>query len=140
MLIEHFRDSDSSLGWKEDLDPAQVYMSSIVAMELRAGCRSREQLRWLDRLMSPFESSQRIISPSHTICLRAADALRKMAILGIDRQQRRMLGNDTLIASSAREIGAALITRDTSDYSLIAKCVTLLWFPSVEEFLRAGSF
>jgi hypothetical protein len=67
--------------------------------------------------MRPFEAPGRMIPATHSICMRAADVLHRLADVEIDPQRRRSLSND----------------------ALIAKCTPLVWFPSVNEFVKAGT-
>jgi predicted nucleic acid-binding protein len=113
-------------------------MSSVVAMELRAGCRGASEVRILERLLRPFEAARRVIAPDHRACLRAGTALALLGSrLGLAPEKRRALSHDALIAASAVAIGAAVITRNRSDFALLAQCLPLVWFGSLEEFLAA---
>ena len=56
---------------------------------------------------------------------------------GFDIERRRRISNDVLIAASALDIGAAVITKNDSDFAVIARSVPVPWFPSVDRFLQA---
>jgi len=117
---------------------AQLYMSSVVAMELRAGCRTRRDSRILEQLLAPFVSAGRIVTPHHAIFWRAGQTLADLGQrTGLDAAARRRLVNDVLIALSAVSIGAALVTEDRADFKLIAQDVPLVWFSSVDALLAA---
>jgi predicted nucleic acid-binding protein len=138
ILIDHFRDPDLYDTLATAIDRSQVYVSSIVAMELRAACRRPAEIRVLEQFLRPFEVARRIIPPDHQACLHAGAILSLLGTkYGLDPHKRRSLSNDVLIAASALRIGAALITRNHSDFSLISRCIPLVWFGSVEEFLAA---
>jgi predicted nucleic acid-binding protein len=138
ILIDHFRHPDLYDTLATALDRSQVYMSSIVAMELRAGCRRPSEIRVLEQFLRPFQAARRIIAPDHQTCLQAGAVLSSLATkYGLEADKRRRMANDALIAASALRIGAALITRNHSDFSLISRCVPLVWFNSLEEFLAA---
>lgn len=138
ILIDHFRDPDLCDTLATAIDRSQVYMSSIIAMELRAGCRRPGEIRILEQFLRPFEAARRIIAPDHQACLQAGAILSLLATkYGLQAGKRRSMANDALIAASALRIGAALITRNHSDFSVISRCVPLVWFGSLEEFLAA---
>ncbi len=102
----------------------QLYLSSVVAAELRAGTRSsrhRDQLE--DLVLDPFIRRKRVITPSAA----AWDALGlTLATLG-DREGlepqlvRRGFAFDVLLAYSARETGATVVTRNRRDMTRIRK-------------------
>lgn len=109
-------------------------MSSVVAMELRAGCRARSDARVLQALLDPFERTGRVVFPDHRMWLRAGSILAQMNIE--DRHRRQSLTNDTLIALSAVSIGACVVTANARDFELLARTIPLTWFGSVGEALR----
>lgn len=138
ILIDHFRDPDLRDTLATAIDRSQVCVSSVVAMELRAGCRRPGEIRVLEQFLRPFEMARRIIAPDHHLCLQAGAILSLLGTkYGLQADKRRSMTNDVLIATSALRIGAALLTRNRSDFSLISRCVPLVWFGSVEEFLAA---
>ena len=96
----------------------RLYLSTVVAAELRAGCRSSGDRRRLEELvLAPFVRRGRILTPSAA----AWDAL------GLTLSQLRAEGGldlatmprgfvfDVLIAFSCRESGVVLITRNARD-------------------------
>lgn len=99
-----------------------LYLSSVVAAELRAGVRAsrdRDQLEAL--VVDPFVRRKRVITPSAA----AWDALGlTLATLG-DRDGlepqlvRRGFAFDVLLAYSARETGATVVTRNRRDMTRI---------------------
>ena len=138
ILIDHFRDPHLYHRLTAAIDHSQLYASSIVAMELRAGCQRPGEIQVLEQFLRPFEVAGRIIPPDHQACLHAGAILSLLGTkYGLDPHKRRSLSNDVLIAASSLRIGAALITRNHSDFSLISRCIPLVWFGSVEEFLAA---
>jgi predicted nucleic acid-binding protein len=100
----------------------RLYLSAVVAAELRAGARSSRDLRQLDEhVLAPFVRRGRVLTPSGA----AWDAL------GLTLSQLRAKGTldlatvprgfvfDVLIAFSCREAGVVLITRNTRDMERI---------------------
>ena len=101
-----------------------LYLSSVVAAELRAGVRSEEDREALESLvLGPFVRRSRVVTPSHA----AWDALGlALAVLrrtdGLQlRQMSRSFALDILLAYSCRENGATLVTRNTRDMERIGK-------------------
>jgi predicted nucleic acid-binding protein len=110
------------------------YMSSVVAMELRAGCHTPAEARSLQKLLNPFERAQRIVYPDHRAWMRAG------AILAdLDPARRQRMVHDALIALSAISIGACVVTSNRRDFEEIARRVPLTFFGGVAEALAALS-
>lgn len=103
---------------------AKLYLSTVVASELRAGARTVKALRTLERhVLSPYVRRGRVLNPSPA----AWEALGTTVGILV-RQQGLVLRDvrpsfvfDILIARSCREIGATLISRNTTDLARIAK-------------------
>lgn len=100
----------------------RLYLSAVVAAELRAGCRSSRDRRRLDeKILAPFVRRGRVLTPSWA----AWDAL------GLTLSQLREEGKldfasmprgfafDVLVAYSCREAGVVLVTRNTRDMERI---------------------
>jgi len=100
----------------------RLYLSTVVAAELRAGCRSTGDRRRLDEhVLAPFVRRGRILTPSGA----AWDALgltlsrlREEGSLDLASMPRGF-AFDVLIAFSCREAGVVLITRNTRDMERI---------------------
>ena len=101
-----------------------LYLSSVVAAELRAGVRSEEDREALESLvLVPFVRRARVVTPSKAAwdalglalaTLRTVDGLQL-------RQVSRSFALDILLAYSCREHGATLVTRNTRDMERIGK-------------------
>jgi len=136
VLIEHFRHRELYPLCAQAVSRSQVYLSSIVAMELRAGCRAPAEVRVLEQFLRPFEVAGRVVSPDHRICLRAGAVLALLGSrCGLAPEKRRAMSHDAMIAASAGSIGAAIITNNRSDFALISRCLPLPWFGTLTEFL-----
>jgi predicted nucleic acid-binding protein len=100
-----------------------LYLSTVVAAELRAGARTASDRRALERhVLSPYVRRGRLVNPSS----RAWEHLGTTLAAFVDgeglvlHQVRRSFVFDILIARSCREIGATLVSRNSADLSRIA--------------------
>lgn len=100
------------------------YLSSVVAQELRAGIRSPEDRRKLERLViARYEKVGRVVTPSAAAWQASGDvlsALRKRDGLDLTRMSKSF-GNDILLALSCREVGLTLLTEHQGDFERIAR-------------------
>lgn len=100
---------------------SRTFFNSVVSQELLAGATDSLKRAAVEGFYRPFERSRRIVTPSHSVW---KDAGR---ILGAIRRQRkdlmdRLTGsfvNDLLIATSAKSVGAKVITLNVDDFTLI---------------------
>lgn len=101
-----------------------LYLSTVVAAELRAGAGSAKHRRILERqILSPYMRRGRLVNPSPAAWEQLGSAL---ATLVEDdglvlRDVPRSFVFDILIARSCREMGAILVSRNVTDLSRIAK-------------------
>jgi predicted nucleic acid-binding protein len=110
----------------------RLYLSTVVAAELRAGAGSAKDRRTLERqILSPFVRRGRLVNPSAAVW----DALgTTLATLVEDeglvlRDVRRSFVLDILVARSCREIGAVLVSRNATDLSRIARVFAFEFVP-----------
>ncbi len=100
----------------------RLYLSAVVAAELRAGCRAPGDRRRLEeKLFAPFTRLGRILTPSGA----AWDALgltlsqlRAEGLLDLATMPRGF-AFDVLLAFSCRESGVVLVTRNARDMERI---------------------
>ena len=59
-----------------------LWLDSVVAAELIAGCRDKHERRTVERIVAPFERSSRVVAPLHPDFGRAADALSRLRAQG----------------------------------------------------------
>jgi len=116
VYIENFRTGRFMLDLLRS--PWIVRCSAVVLHELRRGARSALELQFVSDLAKRI----RIITPIERHWLESAEILSRIGRKsGYDSTKLRELAFDVLIALSAREIGATLITCDRKDLSEIRK-------------------
>lgn len=100
-----------------------LYLSTVVAAELRAGAASAKDRRILERdILAPYIRRGRLLTPSSA----AWEALGTTLAAFVEdeglvlRDVRRSFVFDILIARSCREIGATLVSRNSANLSRIA--------------------
>lgn len=100
----------------------RLYLSSVVAAELRAGCRSSHDLLQLEEhVLAPFVRRGRILTPSVAAwdaLGRTLSRLRREGSLDLATMPRGF-AFDVLIAFSCREAGVVLVTRNARDMERI---------------------
>lgn len=102
-----------------------TYLSAVVMQELAAGARSADAARAVQNgVFMPFERRRRVFAPSS-----AAFAASGRVIAAVARREgwqaldeNPSLLNDALIATSCRERGITLITKD-GDFNRLARFV-----------------
>ena len=101
-----------------------LYLSTVVAAELRAGAASAKDRRVLERrVLSLYLRRGRLLNPSSVAWEQLGTTL---ATLVQDeglvlREVRRSFVFDILIARSCRDVGATLVSRNSADLSRIAR-------------------
>ncbi|MFQ5918219.1 MAG: PIN domain-containing protein [Candidatus Binatia bacterium] len=96
--------------------PWIIRCSVVVLHELRRGARTPQELRFVNELASKI----RIITPTGNHWLESAEILSRIRRKkGYDSNKLRELAFDVLIALSARDIGATLVTCNREDFAEI---------------------
>lgn len=120
VYIENFRTGRFTLALLRS--PWIVRCSAVVLHELRRGARTPQELRFVGELARKV----RILTPTEKHWLESADVLSRIgARKGYAANKLRDLAFDTLIALSARDFGATLITCNREDFAEISKHVAL---------------
>lgn len=118
ILIDGFRSEDGQRELMAFLTRALpvTFMSAVVMQELAAGARTPDAQRDLQRrIFDPFVKRRRVFAPSASAFVESGRTLALVAA----REGWQLLNdnpsllNDALIASSCRELGISLVTRDT---------------------------
>jgi predicted nucleic acid-binding protein len=101
-----------------------LYLSTVVAAELRAGAKDVRHRRVLERqVLAPYVRRGRVINPSAAAWEALGSTLADLAEDEglVVREVPRSFIFDILIAWSCREIGAVLVSRNVKDLTRIAK-------------------
>ena len=128
VYVSAFRDRTGAEELKEFLAAfsPNTYLSSVVLHELLVGANTLAKAREIeDSIAAPLKRVGRVITPSHSAWEAAGKAIAAMA----KKEKRdlrsvpKSLVNDYLLAASCREVGAIVITQNTSDFASIRKHV-----------------
>ncbi len=120
VYIENFRTGRFTLVLLRS--PWIVCCSAVVLHELRRGARTPLELRFVGELVRKV----RILTPTERHWLKSAEILARIAARkGYDSNKLRDLAFDTLIALSARDSGATLITCNREDFAEISRHLVL---------------
>jgi predicted nucleic acid-binding protein len=128
VYIRAFREAAFGAGLQEfhRQHLSHLLLSAVVAAEILVGAKSAEYERRARRgLIEPFRDRRRLITPSWAAWDRAAQIDRRLRTRAAHRNKldQRSFFQDILIAASAREFGAAIITENRADFALIARYV-----------------
>ena len=96
------------------------HLSAVVLMELEAGAKTLAARRAVKQLADTFVRVDRFAAPSTTAFLRAGPLLRSLRMRGREIRRASFV-NDLLIALTARELGATVLTNDASDFAEIER-------------------
>ena len=119
--IEFFRNPDGKAAFEARTNRPLCYMSSLVAMELFAGCRTARLQQAMTSFLKPFEKGGRLVTPDHGVYLESARILCEFGLEGVRLDDRRKLVSDVLIAVSAARAGIIVVTANAKDFERIAK-------------------
>ena len=100
-----------------------LYLSTVVAAELRAGAGGAKDRRMLERqVLAPYIRRGRLLTPSaaawEALGTTLAEFVKEDGL--VLRDVRRSFVFDILIARSCRDLGATLVSRNSADLSRIA--------------------
>ncbi len=113
------RHADWVFGGKEQVIR---FVSAVVLMELYLGADTPKRKRAVEQVVAAFPTS-RVIAPASSLYPRAGMLFRRLFYGTIKAADRLGPMNDLLIALTAREIGAAVVTNNVSEFSRIAEQV-----------------
>ena len=102
----------------------RLILSAVVASELLIGAQRADRERSVRRaLIEPFRARRRLVVPSWSswqLVARVDQTLRRRPTNRTRLEQRSFL-HDMLIAATARELGATVITDNVADFGLISR-------------------
>jgi predicted nucleic acid-binding protein len=96
------------------------FLSSVALMELRIGADTPRRQRAVDRIQAAFPSS-RLIAPLPQLFDHAGRLFRTLHGDGSGLDDRLGPVNDLLMALTARQIGATVLTSNVEDFRQIAR-------------------
>jgi predicted nucleic acid-binding protein len=96
------------------------FLSSVVLMELRIGADTLRRQRAVDRIQVAFPTG-RLIAPLPPLFDHAGRLFRALHGGGSEINDRLAAVNDFLIALTARQIGATVVTSNVDDFRQIAR-------------------
>ena len=117
----------------------RLAMSAVVLSELFVGATSPTAIHALRRaFVEPFVARRRLLAPGWPAWDRAGRVDRKLRSDGSMRTKlrQRSFFLDILLASSARELGATIVTLNTADFTLIAEHIDIRFvepWPAMKE-------
>ena len=114
------------------LNLARLVVSGVVASELLVGAQKLDRERAVLRtLVEPFRTRRRLVTPMWSTWALAAKIDRGIRRQAANRTwlERRSSMQDILIAATAREVGATIITENASDFTLIGRHVDIAFVP-----------
>ena len=106
----------------------RVVLSAVVVHELLVGATTVRRERALRRgLVEPFRVRRRVHVPARQTWMLAAEVDRRLRRLTrlASKLRTRSFFNDMLIAASAREIGATVVTDNREDFALIGSALDI---------------
>jgi predicted nucleic acid-binding protein len=106
----------------------RLILSAVVVHELLVGAQTPAHRRQVERgLIEPFRSRRRVHAPTLGTWALAAQFDRDLRGLGMfsGSLAQRSFANDLLLAATARELGATIVTHNLADFELIGRVTQL---------------
>lgn len=116
-FIQFLRTGRGGSGLRRGVSSERLWLSSVVAAELYAGTRSREEARVLDRIVEGFRRIDRILDPTARDWVQAGQLLSRRARLAGDIRPRDHLA-DVLILVSAARLGGVVQTANLRHFKV----------------------
>jgi predicted nucleic acid-binding protein len=101
----------------------RLWLSAVVALELRAGAVTAAHTDALEDLLTIYTDRARVIVPSSDAYLQAGRAIAALAAkerFALAEAPRSFI-NDVVLAASCREAGALLVTGNSRDFITIQR-------------------
>lgn len=106
----------------------RLVVSAVVVSELLVGVKAPDRARALRRtLVEPFRTRKRFLTPGWATWERATEIDRGIREARVHREKlgTRSFFHDILIAATAREMGATIVTFNSVDFALISQFVDI---------------
>ena len=106
----------------------RLLLSAVVIHELLAGANDTSRLKRLQRgIVEPFRTRGRIHTPTTATWELAAAIDRQLRADGgyAGSLRQRGFANDLMIAATARELGATIVTENIGDFRIIGRFVSI---------------
>lgn len=97
-----------------------VWLSAVVAQELRAGVRGHAATALEGAIIAPFERRGRLVTPTYSAWIDSGRVLAHLVGPSDWKTLPRSFVNDVLLALSCRESGVVLVTNNVRDFARIA--------------------
>jgi predicted nucleic acid-binding protein len=110
IFIRFLRRVDGEASLQRGISGGQFWLSSVVAGELYAGTRSRDDARVLDRFVAAMGRIERIVTPSAEDWVHAGRLLARRIRLAGDLRPRDHLADVLILVSAARLKGSVVTT------------------------------
>jgi tRNA(fMet)-specific endonuclease VapC len=125
MYVTALREGISGPAFARMRDRApRTFLASVVSAELRAGATDRIGRRAVLELFEQFQRLGRVVTPDARSWNVAGDVLAELRRREPGLRTRiASLWNDALIALSARQVGASLVTHNVKDFELLRRSV-----------------
>jgi predicted nucleic acid-binding protein len=106
----------------------RTFLAAVVSAELRAGALDEAGRRLVADLVGRFTRLGRVVVPTDGSWDDAGDLLARISRREPRlRMKVRTLWNDALIALSARQIGATVVTANLDDFGLLRRYLRFEW-------------
>jgi predicted nucleic acid-binding protein len=117
----------------------QLWMDALVAAELLAGCRSRQERRVVEALLAPFARTTRVRAPTAAELAEAGRAISKLRERGLALRKPAGALIDAAIAVAAARDGALLVSENVSDFAKLSTVLPLRWETLASLSARLGA-
>ena len=124
VYLEAVRSEETRAQFRKTFYPLlpATYLSAVVTYELAVNASNRRTQTLLQDFIHPMKRTERVITPTFDDWVTASEVV--TAIEENEKSWRSKLAvilNDILIALSARQIGATLLTYNRDDFRLIRR-------------------
>lgn len=110
--------------WEKEGETPVIYMSAVVMAELYAGAFDRTSIKLLDELYNIFSGLGRLVVPAAADWQKTGKVAAQLGRkYGFEEKYVVGITHDILIALSARQIGAAVVTHNVKDFLRIREWV-----------------